>query len=231
MKLSLQQVSSVRGGVRRPFLAQDAATSLASIEIDTDGLTYHEMWRDSVDSLLARRLKGSSLVGYSPHNYGLSVDLDVATILDQKKIRYEDLLWLMKRRGWYCFRRDGSQDQSGANHFNFLGEGAERYLSKSTQDPTTWQTVPELRIWERHSQDFRMETQEVQAGLAKIGFFTEPFTGQRDLYTREAILAFQRAWDLAQTGSPDMTLCRALAFVTADISFRSLDPGRDGLRS
>lgn len=219
MKLSLQQVPKAKGNVRRPFLAQDAAMSLASVEIDTDGLSYSEMWRDSVDSLLAKRLKGSSLVGYSPHNYGLSVDLDVTTILEQKKIRYEDLLWLMKRRGWYCFRRDGSQDQSGSNHFNFLGDDAEKYLSKSSQDPTTWQTIPELRIWERHSQDFRMETSEVQAKLSKIGFFTEPFTGQRDLYTREAILAFQRAWDLVQTGSPDMTLCRALAFVTADIDF------------
>lgn len=219
MKLCLRQVRNVKGDVRRPFLAHDAAISLASIETDTDGLVYSDLWRDSVDSLLVRRLKGSSSVGYSPHNYGLAVDLDVPTILDQKKIRYEDLLWLMKRRGWYCFRRDGVPDQAGANHFNYLGDDASRYISKSTQDPTTWQTVAELKIWERHSRDFRMETPEVQARLAKIGLFTEPFTGQRDLYTREAILAFQRAWDLIQTGSPDMTLCRALAFVTADIEF------------
>jgi hypothetical protein len=219
MKLVLQQIPKVRGDVRRPFLAPDAALSLASIEVDTDGLIYTEMWRDGVDSLLAKRMKGSSLVGYSPHNFGLAIDIDVEKILDQKKIRYEDLLWLMKRRGWYCFRRDGVQDQAGAGHFNFLGEGADKYLAKSNQDPITWQTVAEFRIWERHGTEFQLETKEVQIRLSKLGLFTEPFTGQRDLYTREAIIAFQRAWDLAQTGSPDMTLCRALSFVTADIKF------------
>ncbi len=219
MKLSLQQIQNVKGDARRTFLAPDAAVALAAIQNDADGLIYSEMWRDPVDSLLARRLKSGPLVSYSPHNYGLAVDLNVDAILNQKKIRYEDLLWLMKRRGWYCFRRDGNQDQVGSEHFNFLGDQAEKYLAKSTQDPTTWPTIPELKIWDRYGQDFQMETKEVQVRLAKLGFFTEPFTGQRDMYTREAILAFQRAWDLTQTGSPDMTLCRTLAFVTADICY------------
>lgn len=223
MKLLLQKVMNVKGDARRPYLAVDAAISLESIEADTDGLLYSEIWRDAVDSLLAKRLKDNALVGYSAHNYGLAVDLNVPTILKQKKILYEDLLWLMKRRGWYCFRRDGFEGRHGYNHFNFLGENAEKYLSKSTQDPTTWATVPELRIWERHGSDFHMETLEVQTRLTEIGLFTEPFTGQRDLYTREAIMAFQRTWDLVQTGSPDMTLCRALAFVTADIEFLNKD--------
>ena len=219
MKLVLQQMLDVKGEVRRPYLAQDAAMSLASIERDTDGLVYTEMWRDAVDSMLARRLKGSSLIGYSPHNYGLAVDIDVPTILNQKKIRYEDLLWLMKRRGWYCFRRDGAENQVGSGHFDFLGDNADdKYLSRCTLDPTTWQTSAELRIWERHNKDFQMKVEEVQAQLSKVGFFREPFTGKLDIYTREAITSFQRAWDLVQTGSPDMTLCRALAFVTADIN-------------
>lgn len=221
MKLSLLQIPNVKGDAKRTFLASDAAIALAAIQNDTDGLIYSEMWRDSVDSLLARRLKGGPLVSYSAHNYGLAVNLNVKTILEQKKITYEDLLWLMKRRGWYCFRRDKIPDQPGSEHFNFLGDQAEKYLAKSTQDPTTWSVVPELRIWARHGQDFQMETSEVQIKLAKLGLFTKPFTGQRDLYTREAILAFQRTWDLTQTGSPDLTLCRTLAFVTADIEFSS----------
>lgn len=223
MKLSLQHIPNVKGNARRTFLAPDAAASLAVIQADTDGLIYSEMWRDSVDSLLVKRLKGGPLVSYSAHNYGLAVDLDVEPILKQKKIKYEDLLWLMRRRGWYCSRRDESPNQPGSEHFNFLGLGtqAEKYLAKSTQDPMTWPTIPELRIWERHGQDFQMETKEVQMKLSKLGLFTEPFTGQRDLYTREAIIAFQRAWDLTQTGSPDMTLCRTLAFVTAEVEFVS----------
>ncbi len=219
MKLVLQQIHNIKGNVRRPFLAQDAAVSLASLETDTDGLIYVDMWRDAVDSLLARRMKGRSSVGYSPHNFGMAVDIDVQTILNQKKIKYEDLLWLMKRRGWYCFRRDGVDNQTGSGHFNFLGDNAEKYLSKSNQDPTSWQTVAEFRLWERYGNDFQLDTKEVQIKLAKLGMYTGSFTGQCDLYTREAILAFQRAWDLSQTGSPDMTLCRAISFVTAETVF------------
>jgi hypothetical protein len=223
MKIVLQQVSNVKGSVKRPLLAQDAALSLASIQTYTDGLIYTDMWRDGIDTLLTRtnRNKSGNSIGYSPHNFGISVDLDVPTILDQKKILYEDIIWLMKRKGWYCFRRDGSQNQVGSGHFDFLGDEAEKYLAKSSQDPATWSTVAEMRIWERHSQSFNIGTKEVQEMLAKLGFYHGPFTGQRDFYTREAILAFQRAWDLVQTGSPDMVLCRALAFISAEISILS----------
>jgi hypothetical protein len=219
MKLLLHRLQNVKGDVSRPFLAREAALSLATIEKDTDGLIYRDMWRDAVSSLLARRMrKTSQLPGYSAHNYGLAVDLDVGAILAQKKILYEDLLWLMKRRGWYCFRRDGAAEQTGSDHFNFLGEAADHYLSKCTLDPTTWSAASEIKIWEFYHEDFQISTKDVQLKLAKIGFFNAPFTEQRDIYTREAIMAFQRAWDLIQSGSPDMSLCRVLSFVTADIN-------------
>lgn len=219
MKLLLHQLHNVKGDISRPFLAREAALSLATIEKDTDGLIYRDVWRDAVSSLLARRIrKTSQLPGYSAHNYGLAVDLNIEAILLQKKIQYEDLLWIMKRRGWYCHRRDGVEGQTGSEHFNFLGEGADRYLARCTQDPTTWSAASEIKIWEFYHQDFQLSTKEVQILLSKICFFKAPFTEQRDIYTREAIIAFQRAWDLIQSGSPDMTLCRVLAFVTADIN-------------
>ena len=62
-----------------------------------------------------------------------------------------------------------------------------------------------------------MPLQEVQEKLAKIGMFKGKPTGQSDLYTRESVLTFQRAWDLVQNGYVDDKLCRVLAFVTADI--------------
>lgn len=219
MKLLLHRLQNVKGDVSRPFLSRDAALSLETVEKDTDGLIYRDIWRDAVSSLVAKRMrKTGELPGYSAHNYGLAVDLNVEAILSQKKIRYEDLLWIMKRRGWYCFRRDGVEGQSGSDHFNFLGESADHYLSKCTLDPTTWGSASEIKIWEFYHSEFQLSTKDVQLKLAKIGFFHAPFTEQRDIYTREAIMAFQRAWDLTQSGSPDMTLCRVLSFVTAEVT-------------
>lgn len=219
MKILLKKIPNLKGDIRRPFLSHEAALAIQTIEKDTDGLIYKDMWRDAVATMAARRIRKSGQIpGYSPHNYGLSVDLDVEALLEQKKIRYEDLLWLMKKRGWYCFRRDGVEGQTGYDHFDYLGESADYYLSKCNQDPATWGNAIEIKIWEFYGQNFQASTKEVQLQLSKIGFFKEPFTEHRDMYTREAIMAFQRAWDLIQSGSPDMTLCRVLAFVTADVS-------------
>src|SRR4030067_628099 len=108
MKLVLQQVN-VRGPARMKFLASDAAVSLAALERDTGGLVYNDLWRDPVASLQARRTrKTSQLPGYTTHGYGLGVDLDLKTILQEKQIRYEDLLYIMKKRGWLWHRRGGA---------------------------------------------------------------------------------------------------------------------------
>lgn len=223
MKLLLRQLPrTTKGTSRMPYLAPDAAIALEAIEKDTDGLIYTEMWRDPMSSLLVRRTKRTSLLpGYSPHNFGLAVDLDVKTILAEKKIRYEDLLRIMKKRGWVCHRRDGLENETDSDHFNFLGEYSAKYLTRCTMDPTTWGNAAELFIWERFGKDFQLELREVQLILTHLRFYTGTITGMKDMYTRESILAFQRAWDLIQSGSPDMTTCRVLAFVTAE---RELSP-------
>lgn len=217
MKLVLHQLPKVRGTVRDPYLAPDAALAFMAIEQDTDGLIYKDLYRDPTSSLLVRRLhRKSQLPGYSAHNYGLAVDLDVNAILEEKKIRYEDLLYIMKKRGWICHRRDGSQDQAGSGHFTYLGEEADHHLRVCTMDPTTWQYPAEQIIWERYNKNFKLDTRDVQALLSKMSMYSGTFTGQNDAYTREAILAFQRAWDLTPSGSPDLTLCRVLSYVTAE---------------
>ncbi len=217
MKLVLHQLPKLRGAVRSPYLAPEAALAFLAIEKDTDGLVYKELYRDPTATLLARRLsRASQLPGYSCHNYGLSIDLDVKTILQEKKIRYEDLLYIMKKRGWICHRRDGLQDSPGWEHFTYLGEDSENLLRSCTMDPTTWQYPGEQLIWNQHGKHFKIGIEDVQALLAKLSFFSGTFTKQHDPYTREAILAFQRAWDLTQSGSPDMTLCRVLAYVSAE---------------
>ena len=220
MKLVLQQVA-VRGPVRLPYLAVDAAASLRAIEKDTGGLVYLDMWRDPVGCLLANRIRRSGLSpGYTPHSYGLAVDLDLKAVLDEKKIRYEDLLYVMKKRGWFCHRRDGQIGQPEAEHFNYLGDLAEKYLVKTTMDPTTWGRPAEERIFEKHGKDFRVTLPEAQRCLAKIGLYNGPFSDAYDAYTREAILAFQRTYDLVEDGTAGLTFCRVLSYVSASVELR-----------
>lgn len=207
------------------YLAPDAAESLLKLEKDTGGLIYLDMWRDPVSSLVAKRTRRSSQIpGYSPHNYGLGFDIDLKRYLSEKKIRYEDLLYFLKKRGWFCHRRDGDEKAPGADHFNFLGEAPNQYLLKCTMDPVTWDNAAEEKIFERHQSAFRLSTEQVQTQLATIGFYAGEPTGTNDLYTREAVMAFQRAWDLIENGQIDMTLCRVVAFVTSHRELRSALP-------
>lgn len=218
MKLVLRQLpETVKGPARLKFLAPEAADALLALEKDSGGFTYTDFWRDPVGSLLAKRSrKTSQLPGYSAHGFGLALDIDLS-VLDEKKISYEDLLYFMKKRGWVCHRRDGDYTLPEAEHFNFLGHLSERYLIACTLDPTTWQKAAEERIFEKYGQDFQLTVPQVQEKLALLGLYRGAFSGQVDLYTREAILAFQRTWDLTENGLPDSVLCRVLAVVTADI--------------
>ena len=219
MKLALRQLPIyIRGDVRMKFLAPDATAALVAVEKDTDGLDYTDMWRDPTSCLVARRKKKTSqLPGFSAHNFGLAVDLDVKKILDSKKIHYEDLLHIMKKRGWICHRRDGDGERPDSCHFAYLGDDPNLYLSRCNLDPITWHNAAEQRILERFGSHFQMSIKEIQHRLSELRFYSGPFTGQVDVYTREAIFAFQRAWDLVANGHIDNTLCRALAFITADL--------------
>jgi hypothetical protein len=219
MKLALQQLpATTRGPARMKYLASDAAAALLKVEEDTDGLIYTDFWRDGVASLVSLRLrKTSQLPSYSPHNYGLALDIDLVNVLKEKAITYETLLYIMKKRGWYCHRRDGRADQPEANHFNFLGEKGDSYLSKTTMDPATWGRPGEMRISEVYGDRFIIDTKTVQVLLARVGFYVGPTTGAVDMYTREAVMAFQRAWDLVVDGVLGIAFCRALAFVTAEL--------------
>lgn len=221
MELKLQELKGLNGTIRNPYLAQDAAEALLLLERDTNGLTYTDLWLDPISYLVQKRLKKEfQLISYNPHNYGLALDLDVETTLKQKKIKYDDLIWLMEKRGWFCHRRDKQENLPGSEHFIYLGEYHSKYLEKCSYDPTTWNTSSEVRIWERFSQDFISVTIKIaETRLAQIGLFYGTKSGQKDLYLRESILAFQRTWDLPQTGTIDITFCRALTLVTADVKF------------
>ena len=100
----------------RPTLLRLLVDSLWSIRIT-------DMYRDAVASLLARLSKsGVQRPGWSGHNYGISLDLDVdgtlrsfqkinerRSISDRLPAGYFGLLGWMEARGWACHRRDGKR--------------------------------------------------------------------------------------------------------------------------
>lgn len=220
MKLVLQQLSNIKGEVKNPYLDKEAAFSLVLVERDTGGLVYTEMWRDALSSILVRRTNTSTPPpGYSAHNYGLSIQIDMRASMKVKKLSHDDLTKILERHGWFCQRRDEGFDISevGACQFNYFGKDHDKYLSKASQDATSWLTPSEFYIWEKYRDDFQLETADVQNKLGSLGLYRGTITGQRDLYTREAIMAFQRTWEISQSGAPDMTLCRVLSFVTAEL--------------
>ena len=223
MKLILQQLPNVKftGEIRTPYLSQEAAFSLVLVERDTGGLTYIDMWRDAVSSLVRRRTNiNIPLPGYDPHNYGISVTLDIKASLKPKKLSYGDLIKNLERHDWFCKRRDAPEcnyTDPGGSQFNYLGKDHGRYLARANLDEKTWSMPSELYIWERYNDYFHLDTADVQQLLSNIGIYKGKISGERDNYTREAIMAFQRAWELIQSGAPDMTLCRVLSFVTAEL--------------
>jgi hypothetical protein len=222
MKLTLQHLpEGLRGGALK-YLAPDAAASLLKLEEDFGPLDYKDFWRGPDGSLLARRIRRiSQLPGYSAHNFGLAMDLDLEKILEEKKISYEDLLYLMAKRGWYCGRRDGQKINPEAEHFNFLGEkeDSDRYLYCATGDPVTWQRVVEEKIYELYGDEFTYGLDVAQEQLRKLRFYSGEITGKLDMLTREAVMAFQRAWDMVVDGQTGFTFQRTLAFVSADLEF------------
>jgi peptidoglycan hydrolase-like protein with peptidoglycan-binding domain len=214
--------STVNGPARMKYVAPEAYDSLMLLERDTGGLVYTNFWWDAVATLEACRLRKTCAgVGLSLHNYGLAFDIDLRW-LDDKKVSYEDLLYLMKRRGWFSHRRDGDVTKPEAGHFNYLGDHSAKYLLKVTHDPTTWQLPAEERIFEKYGESFKLDTAGVQEHLSKLGFLHGPcHSGTMDTYTREGVRSFQRAYDLPDDGVASLSFCRVLVFVSASLTFSS----------
>lgn len=213
---------------RMRFLAPDVGPRLMVLEKATGGYVYTDMWRSADSSLAARRVKrGVQRPGYSPHGFGFSVDLDLYEIMKMYKIHYTDIVETMKAHGWHCHRRDGAgPDESEAWHFNYLGEDPEKYLKYTDiNKPATWANAAESRIIERYGADFALSPIKIQEKLAGMKIYGGDIDGHlNSSLMREAVMAFQRTWDLVVDGIPGIVTQRTLAFVTADRQITSYVP-------
>lgn len=199
--------------IRALYLAPDAAVSLLSLEQDTGGLVYSDIYRNAEGSLRARRAKsGVQPPGYSGHNYGLSLDLDVTATLRLRKWRYVELIDVMRAHGWYCHRLDLDSSASESWHWNYFGLRAGERLKLADRDRrATWSAPAEAEIMDRYGSQFAMQPQQIRDALALRGYRVDAGMGA-------AIKRFQHDWDLMPDGIAGPRTQRTLATATAKLS-------------
>ncbi len=209
MKLNLESVESVIGiygrhkntlPKRMRFLHPEAAQSFR--EHLADVVIVSDMFRSAKESLEAmKRKSGVQPPGYSAHNYGLAIDIDVTRTLEfwDPKARKQHLDQWMEKHGWYCHRKDHKRGKEWW-HYNYLGRDGGGYLRDTDRYNSS---AIERKIQDLYGDHFEMTKYQVEAllGITSI---------------RIAIKAFQRKWGLLIDGIAGPRTKRTLAYVSAE---------------
>lgn len=208
---SVRGIYTIRGQKNRMpdralFLAPDAAASFLSI---ADLVTVSDMLRTPEASLAAVRAKrGAQPPGYSAHNYGLAIDVDIrATMRTMEAPSKRDLDAQLAAYGWRCHRLDGKMGFE-AWHYNYLP-------GVITVGVTRTSSFIEAEIQRRYGAHFVLSDREIQARLRMLSMYRGELDGEIGPLSREALRAFQRAWGLRENGATDARTQRTLALVTA----------------
>lgn len=205
---------------RARLLDHEAAVSLLQLEADSgDGLVYTDVYRSPNASLLAMKTKrGVQAPGYSAHNFGLAVDLDVGATLARHRWRFPELEYFMEAHGWYCHVRDHDGTRPEHWHFNYLGQRALVYLMAAEPNyPKTWHMAVEHFIRDQYGDAFKLSPEQSQRALKSLSLYDGEIDGDIGTLSREAIGAFQRAWMVYENGLGERTQ-RTLAVVTAEVA-------------
>lgn len=112
---------------RMSYLHPLAAKSWEALDADTrDCVILTDMFR-TLEASLNRRYPSKRKInrkaqrpGYSAHNFGLAIDVDVKQTMENLRVSKTALDALMKRYGWHCHRIDGKIG-SECWHYNYLG--------------------------------------------------------------------------------------------------------------
>ncbi len=179
------------------------------------GVTASDVFRTAEASLRARtNRKGAQRPGYSGHNFGYSIDLDIAKSM--KALRFtkkRELDEYMASYGWHCHRRDHRQGHESW-HFNYFGPDLSKYVranDKRTSSGLERMLQATYGKWWKN-----MDMLDVQHGLAKLAMYRGNLDGKRGELMTESIRVFQRAWLLDVDGTAGPKTKRTIAYVTAE---------------
>ena len=235
LTLSLVRVPNVLGiygaskdvfPARMSLLHPEAAEAFDLVQKDMGKkLRVSDMFRTAEQSLQARAEKaGVQPPGFSLHNFGIAIDVDIDSMLAATKMNKPDFDLLMWSHGWCCHRKDkkrGFEDW----HYNYLGRAdeAEPFLAASAKSTNT-SAAGEAKIVSLYKDGLTLEPAEVQECLAHLKFYGGDIDGKIGSRSRQAIMAFQRAWRLQPSGQVDARTERTLAYVSATLSVADM-PG------
>jgi hypothetical protein len=182
-----------------------AASFLADL---ADRVVVVDMFRAADASLVAvAHGHGSRSPGFSGHNFGLSIDVDVDRALRELGLNKSAFDRWMADRGWVCGRRDAMRGLDD-RHYDYL-RGANGELAPDVE------TV----IRATYGDALFPELEECQILLRKLRLYSGVIDGTLGPLTAEAIAAFQRAWNLTteprgRRAMLDPRTRRTLAYVT-----------------
>lgn len=182
------------------------------------GLRVSDMYRTAEESLLAMQKKtGVQPPGFSAHNYGFAIDIDVDAALKTNKLSKAQLDLALEESGWWCHRKDSLRGMEDW-HYNYLGKGAEaaRFLAESGKS-TNRSAAVAAKIVAVFGDQLRLTAEEAQIALTKMRLYSGEIDGIWGGGSRQALTAFQRAWLLQTNGKLDNRTERTLAYVTADV--------------
>ena len=197
---------------RMRLLHPAACTSLDGAH---DWLVLTDCFRSLASSLAARAAKrGVQKPGWSAHNFGLAIDVDVRRTL--KRMRAEagggaffkaTLDKEMESRGWYCYRADHKLDAPESWHMSWSARGPG---SAAVEDV----------IQRYYGEYLALDKKQVQRTLAALGLYRGEFDGKHGPQTKAAVAAFQRTWSLAPDGVAGPETQRLLAVAEAHTRVR-----------
>jgi hypothetical protein len=196
---------------RMRFLHPEAAASFVNF---IPGVTVSDMFRSPEASLAAVRAKrGAMPPGWSGHNYGLSIDLDVKATMKILLLTKRDLDEWMESHGWYCHRRDHKLAFESW-HYNFLGPGT--VISPKVHSTSGYIEAKIQRLYGSMLVENMTDKKLVQIQLKKLHLYNGEIDGSFGPLSKESLKAFQRTWGLQPNGVMSTKTGRTLAYVSCE---------------
>lgn len=222
MNLRLHQLpESVAGSAQFKMLASDAHKAFLKLHDELE-LEVLDAWHSPALTLYDKRMHSTQwAVGYSPFDYGMAIRFKVPERIKRFDSLYEEVRETVEKYGWFFYRHPSytSAIYPWGETLIYLSNN-EQINRFETADPTTWGFAAEMEIYARYGQYFTLSPAQIRTKLYNLGLYygrvdVETSLGL-DVNSREAILAFQRTWKLAENGQPDTQFQRTLALVSAE---------------
>jgi peptidoglycan hydrolase-like protein with peptidoglycan-binding domain len=168
-------------------------------------IAMSDMFRSPASSLAARQQKtGVQRPGFSGHNYGISIDIDIDQSIKLMGMSYPDLVRWMATKGWTCYRSD-YQLGPEAWHFNFLNMGPTP--PPRSDGPIQW-------ITNTYGPQLTGDEKWVQTCLQQLKLYDGAIDGQFGAHSQAALKQFELMYQLPPTGVIDQINCWSLAIAT-----------------